>query len=99
MFIPITAKALEKIKQIRSQKNIPPHYHLRLLVEGGGGCGGARFRLGFDTKKDEDEAFEIEGLTVIYQKKQLLYLIDKEIDYEERQEAAGFVFNKAAQMH
>jgi iron-sulfur cluster assembly protein len=94
MHIPITPKALEQIRAIRKSKNIPTHYHLRLLVEGGGGCGGARFRLGFDTLKEQDESFELEDQTIIYQKQQLLFLVDREIDYEERADGKGFVFNK-----
>jgi len=70
-----------------------------LIVQGGNGCSGVNFRLGFDKKKDEDESYFLENsannnekLEVIYQKKDTLFLIGLEIDFEERSTEQGFVF-------
>ena len=92
--INITEKAISEIKLIIQNKNVPEGYGLRLLVEGGGGCGGARFRLGFDKKKDDDESFFVSEIPVFYQKKTLLFLIGITLDYEERTTEKGFVFRK-----
>ncbi|MCC5946288.1 MAG: iron-sulfur cluster assembly accessory protein [Bernardetiaceae bacterium] len=92
--VTITAKAAEEIKHILSNKNIPEGYALRLLVEGGGGCGGARFRLGFDKPNADDEVYESEGVRVLYQKKDMMFLLGLSIDFEERSDERGFVFVK-----
>jgi iron-sulfur cluster assembly protein len=48
--------------------------------------------LGFDKRKDSDQEFLIENLTVYIDKKHTLYLIGKEIDFLENEEARGFMF-------
>ncbi|MFY7789257.1 MAG: HesB/IscA family protein [Thermoflexibacteraceae bacterium] len=90
--ITITPKAAEEIRHILHHKNIPAEYALRVVVQGGGGCGGAKFRLGFDKAKEQDEVYEYEGIKVVYEKRQLLYLLGLEIDFEERANERGFVF-------
>ncbi|MCU0392314.1 MAG: iron-sulfur cluster assembly accessory protein [Thermoflexibacter sp.] len=91
--IRITNKAAQEIKYIMAHKNIPQGYGLRVLVQGGGGCGGAKFRLGFDKLKEGDMQYITEDIPVYYEKKQLMYLMGLEIDFEERTDARGFVFN------
>ncbi|WP_338792913.1 iron-sulfur cluster biosynthesis family protein [Bernardetia sp. Wsw4-3y2] len=103
--IPVTIsdKAFSHIQTILSTKSIPKEYGLRLIVQGGNGCSGVNFRLGFDKKKEEDESYFLENplsslsndkerLEVIYQKKDMLFLIGLEIDFEERSSEQGFVF-------
>jgi len=94
MIIPIsiTPKALDEVRHILETKNIPSDYGLRILVEGGGGCGGAQFRLGFDKEKEGDAHFIKDGITVYYEKRQFLFLVGKEIDFEERSDERGFIF-------
>ena len=91
--ITITSKAAEEIKGIITHKNIPQGYGLRVLVQGGGGCGGAKFKLGFDKLKEGDLSYVEQGITIYYEKKQMMYLIGLEIDFEERIDTKGFVFN------
>ncbi len=90
--ISITPKALQEIKYILQHKNIPQGYGLRVLVQGGAGCGGAQFRLGFDTQKDGDAHFMVQDVTVYYEKRQLMFLVGKQIDFEERTDERGFIF-------
>lgn len=92
--IRITPTAIQEIKKIIDRKQVPAGYGLRLLVEGGSGCGGARYRLGFDTPKEGDATFEVEGIEVMYQKQQLLFLAGMEVAYEERENEQGFIFRK-----
>lgn len=91
--VTITPKALSHIKTILESKNVPADYGLRLIVQGGTGCGGVNFRLGFDKKKETDEVYYIEDLEILYQKKDMLFLIGMEIDFEEQVTQQGFVFN------
>ncbi len=91
--ITITEKAAHEISDMMQHKNIPQGYALRILVQGGGGCGGATFRLGFDMQKVGDMAYTHKNIPIIYEKRQLLFIIGLEIDFEERQTEKGFVFN------
>jgi iron-sulfur cluster assembly protein len=91
--ITITTKAAQEISYIMQHKNIPEGYGLRVLVQGGGGCGGASFRLGFDKQKDGDLSYSYQNIPIFYEKRQMLFLIGLEIDFEERQTEKGFVFN------
>ncbi len=95
MLVPvkITPKAAIEIKYIIAHKNIPAGYGLRVLVQGGGGCGGAKFRLGFDKPKEGDLTYIEQDIPVYYEKRQMMYLMGLEIDFEERADARGFVFN------
>ncbi len=97
--VTITDKAFIHIQTILQTKSIPKEYGLRLIVQGGNGCSGVNFRLGFDKKKNEDESYFLENsllnnetIEVIYQKKDMLFLIGLEIDFEERNNEQGFVF-------
>jgi iron-sulfur cluster assembly protein len=73
-------------------KSIPQGYRLRVGVRGGGGCGGATFVLGFDTKKESDLEYRFNGIPVVIDKRHTLYLIGKEVDYVSNGDAQGFTF-------
>ena len=49
--------------------------------------------LGFDTKTDADEVFEVEGVKVLMNKAHGMYLLGMEIDYVSGLNNRGFVFN------
>ena len=90
--ISVTEKALSEVKHIIANKNVPQDFALRLLVEGGGGCGGAKFRLGFDRQKDGDDFVLLDGVKVVFEKRTLMFLLSVELDFEERESERGFVF-------
>lgn len=92
----ITPKALTHIKQIMSQKSIPKGYGLRVGTNNAATCGNTSFMLGFDEKKSGDDSFQFEGIEILINKKELLYLIDIKLDYEEGNKVAGFKFDKIA---
>lgn len=94
--VTISAKAAEEIRRIMETKNIPEGYRLRVGVRGGGGCGGASFVLGFDTKKESDLEYEFNQIPVLIDKRHTLYLIGKEVDYVANGDAQGFTFIDAA---
>lgn len=92
--ISITDRAVEEIKNILTQKKVPEDYFLRIGVKGGGGCGGAAFTLGFDKEKETDMSYTTKGISVLIEKRQMMFLIDLEVDFEDRRDERGFVFNK-----
>ncbi|WP_211093215.1 MULTISPECIES: HesB/IscA family protein [Flammeovirga] len=94
--ISITDSAAEEINNILTQKKVPEGYALRVGVKGGGGCGGAQFTLGFDQAKETDIEYETKGIKVLIEKRQMMFLLDLEIDFEDRRDERGFVFNKVS---
>lgn len=89
--VSITQKALAEIKNTLANKNIPQGYGLRVGVKGGG-CG-VTFILGFDHKQENDLEYEVDGVTVYIQKREMLFLVGKEVDFYEGADTRGFVFN------
>ncbi len=90
--VTISTRAAEEIRKIMQTKNIPADYGLRVGIKGGGGCGGASLLLGFDKKKDSDLVYAVDDIPVYVDKKHTLYVIGKEIDFLENEEARGFMF-------
>ena len=88
----LTAKAAEKVKEIRGEENIEDNYALRLKVQGGG-CSGFSYDLYFDQQQDIDHAFESNGVKLICDQMSLMYLMGTEVDYVEGLHGAGFKFN------
>ena len=89
--VTISIRALEEIRKIMDTKNIPSDYGLRVGIKGGG-CGGVSLILGFDRKKENDLAYEHEGIAVYVDKKHTMYVIGKQIDFSETDEGRGFMF-------
>lgn len=94
--VKISPRAIEEVKKIIESKQIPEEYLLRIGMRGGG-CGGMGFFLGFDHKGEYDEIYQVEELKVLIDKRHLMYLLDMEVDFEERRDEQGFIFNKEGQ--
>jgi iron-sulfur cluster insertion protein len=88
----LTAKAAEKVKEIRAEENIEDNYGLRLKVQGGG-CSGFSYDLYFDLPQDVDHSLESHGVKLLCDQMSLMYLMGTEIDYVEGMHGAGFKFN------
>src|SRR4051795_996620 len=88
----LTAKAAEKVKEIRTEENIEDTYALRLKVQGGG-CSGFSYDLYFDLPQDIDHTFEAHGVKLLCDQMSLMYLMGTEVDYVEGLHGAGFKFN------
>ena len=90
--ITITERALAEVKTIMKDKNVPEGYGLRIGVQGGG-CSGMSYLLGFDKAKEADETFDLEGVTLIMDKKHGMYVMGMEVDFQDGLNARGFTFN------
>jgi iron-sulfur cluster assembly accessory protein len=88
----LTAKAAEKVKEIRAEETIEDNYGLRLKVQGGG-CSGFSYDLYFDLPQDIDHSFDSHGVKLLCDQMSLMYLMGTEIDYVEGLHGAGFKFN------
>ncbi len=89
--VTISARACQEIHQIIKAKGIPSDYGLRVGVRGGG-CGGMSLIIGFDTKKETDLAYDIEGIPVYVDKKHTMYLMGKQVDFIDETDGRGFTF-------
>jgi iron-sulfur cluster assembly protein len=88
----LTQNAIREIKDLMSKGNYTKDYGLRLGVKGGG-CSGFSYILDFDTKKDNDDVFNIENINIFIDKSQAIYLYDCEIDFRNGLDNRGFIFN------
>lgn len=77
---------------IMRTKNIPEGYGLRIGIRGGSGCGGHQLILGFDKQKEGDMSYHQEGIPVYVDKKHMMYVFGKEVDFYEGADTRGFVF-------
>jgi iron-sulfur cluster assembly protein len=90
--ITLTEKALEHILNLRYEEKLDPSkFHLRVGVKGGG-CSGFSYTMDFDDQINEnDEIIHISNnLTVLIEKKCLLYLIGTELTYSDGLNGRGF---------
>ena len=89
--IQLTAQAAAIIKDLLQGATGAPF--LRVGVKGGG-CSGMAYMLGFDARMEDDDLFEVDGIPVIMKKAHGMYLMGMEIDYQQGEEATGFVFRQ-----
>lgn len=92
--VTLSARAVEEIRRIMDTKNIPLGYGLRVGVRGGG-CG-VSLIIGFDKQKETDHTYTVSGIPVYMDKRHTMYLIGKEVDFYEGEDARGFVFVDSA---
>ncbi len=90
--VTLSQKAADQVLHIMQTKKIPPGYVLRVGIRGGSGCGGHQLILGFDKPKDTDMTYSQQGIQVLIDKKHVLNVIGKEVDFYEGGDAKGFVF-------
>jgi len=90
--VSFTASAVEEIHHLFSKGNYGPGYGLRSGVKGGG-CAGFSYVLDFDTMKENDSSFTLEGIPLYIDKSQAIYLHDCAIDFKSGLDNRGFIFN------
>jgi iron-sulfur cluster assembly accessory protein len=90
--VTLTARAAEKVKEIRVEEKIQDGYALRLKVLGGG-CSGFAYDLYFDQPQDIDQSFESNGVKMVCDQMSLMYLMGTEVDYLESLQGSGFKFS------
>ena len=88
--VAISEVAAEEIKKMMATKNVPEGYGLRVGVRGGG-CG-VQLMLGFDKQKETDQVYEHKGILVMFDKKHMMYLIAKTIEFYDAADGRGFHF-------
>lgn len=96
--VTLSKKAAAEVRKIMQTKNIPAGYGLRVGIKGGG-CLGASLIIGFDTPKSTDLSYEVESITVCVDKRHVMYVVGKEVDFYEGDDARGFMFIEKGSGH
>ena len=104
-FVPLYSFRLNKNKMIKISdsardsllhlldKKEDKNAYVRVGVESGG-CSGLSYKLDFDnTKKDDDELIEDNGISLLINKKRILYLVGTTLEFSDGLNGKGFVFN------
>ena len=89
--ISLSKPALNQLRRVMVEQNIPEGHGLRVGVKGGG-CSGFSYILGFDLPKENDDTFTIDGMTVLMERAHAIYLMGMEIDWIEGLNNRGFTF-------
>lgn len=90
--VTLTEGAISQLKKIMDEQHVPAGHGLRIGVKGGG-CSGFSYVLGFDSKQEGDDVYEIGGMEVFMQKSHAIYLLGMEIDFIDGLNNRGFSFN------
>ena len=90
--VTLTASAIAEVKSLMNEEGFDKTQVLRIGVKGGG-CSGMTYVLGFDTKTEKDESFEIAGIDIIMEKTHGIYLMGMEVDWQGGLNSRGFTFN------
>ena len=89
--VTFTAAAIAEIKSLMNATGFDSNKLLRVGVKGGG-CSGMTYILDFDTQKENDETFEVDGVTCLIDKSHSLYLLGMEVNWEGGLNSRGFTF-------
>ena len=90
--IVVTPKAIEHLRRLMAENNVPAAHGLRVGVKGGG-CSGLSYVLAFDEKpRDGDTVMEAGGISVFVDPKSLFYLSGTVLDYSDGLTGRGFMF-------
>lgn len=90
--IEITDTARDEAMRLLAQGDLGQNAFIRVSVKGGG-CSGLMYDLDFDNNLvDGDKKIDDNGLSVVVDKKSLLYLIGTQLDFSGGLNGKGFQF-------
>lgn len=89
--VTLTPGAIKEINRLMAADGFDKSQFLRVGVKGGG-CSGMSYVLGFDSKTEKDQEFEIDGIRCIMERSHELYLAGMQIDWQDGLNNRGFTF-------
>jgi iron-sulfur cluster assembly protein len=87
----LTPGAAKEIKRLVSEENASDERGLRIGVKGGG-CAGFSYILEFDSQKENDLVYNVEGIKIIVDPMHELYLAGTEVDFQQGLNSRGFIY-------
>jgi iron-sulfur cluster assembly protein len=94
MYVHLTDRAIEAFRN-KLEKRGTPNAHIRLGIQGSGGCSGLRYYIGFedDVPRKHDLHFFYYGIRVLTDVKSAAILDECSLDYKSSLKESGFVFS------
>lgn len=89
--VSFTDSAKAEIQRLQNEEGFDGSKYLRVGVKGGG-CSGMTYILGFDSKTEKDEMYEVDSISFIMEKAHSIYLVGMEIDWQGGLNSRGFTF-------
>ena len=86
-----TEGAIKELKRLVNEPGFDASQFLRVGVKGGG-CSGLSYVLGFDARKENDAAYETDGIHFVMEKAHEMYLLGMQIDWQGGLNSRGFTF-------
>ena len=98
--ITLTERALEEVKNILKEKNVPAEYGLRVGVQGGG-CSGLQYKMDLvDGPANREIVVDSNRVRVVIDPKSALFVSGSELDFSDDLQSGGFkVTNPNAVAH
>lgn len=90
--VSLTDGALEEVRRLLTEMQLPEGQGLRLGVTGGG-CAGFSYLLDFGGATEKDNVYDLHGITLIIDPAHELYLHGTELDFKRGLDNRGFIFN------
>lgn len=90
--ISLTPGAVKEIQRLIIAEGVGNEKKLRLGVKGGG-CAGFTYVFEFDTQKENDVVYSIEGIDILVDPMHELYLGGTEVDFQQGLNSRGFIYN------
>ena len=87
--VTLTDTAADKIRELLADQPDASDQALRVAVRGGG-CSGFEYALAFDKRRDDDNVFEHNGVSVVVDKVSMQFVFGSEVDYVDGLQGAGF---------
>jgi iron-sulfur cluster assembly protein len=89
--VTLTEGAIAEIKKLMTAEGFDATQVLRVGVKGGG-CSGMTYILGFDRQQENDQVFEVDGITCVMNKAHEIYLYGMLVDWQDGLNNRGFTF-------
>ena len=94
MAIELTERAAQEVKTILKQNDLPSDKSFLRMGVKGGGCSGFSYALDVTEHKNEnDEEWDVHGITVICDPQSYVYLNGCRVDFKDELMGRGFVFS------
>lgn len=91
--VEVTGKAVQEIRRLKSDNNIPEEHALRIGVKGGG-CSGMTYVLAFDEAiREGDVVYDVEGVKIQIDPRSMEHLSGTTLDFSDGLSGRGFIFN------
>jgi len=92
--VTVTESAKTRLIELMSKESLNPVEHFVRVGVIGGGCSGLSYELKFDqTRQENDQVFEDNGIRIVVEKKSMLYLAGTCLEFSDGLNGKGFVFN------